>query len=69
MTEKSCNGREHRQVGTQLTYADETGRRNRVGGYKQTEPKEIALRERKREKGAQAPKQTTCFIDDFNKLA
>jgi hypothetical protein len=73
MKEKSCNGREHRQVGTQLTYADETGRRNRVGGYKQT--KESAPRERKRERkwrkpqGAQAPKQTTCFIDDFNKLA
>jgi hypothetical protein len=73
MTEKSCNDREHRQVRTQLTDADETGRRNRVGGYKQTEPKEsaLAVRERKREKvaqGAQAPKQTTCFIDDFNKL-
>ncbi len=49
MTEKSGNGREHRQVGTELTYTDKTGRRNRVGGYKQTEPKESALRERERE--------------------
>ncbi len=55
MTEK----RDHRQVGTQLTYADETGRRNRGGEYKQTEPKESALREKERESGARRPSPKT----------
>ncbi len=62
MTEKSCNGREHRQVGTQLTYADEAGRRNRVGEYKQTEPKESALREKERESGARRPSPETDYL-------
>ncbi len=64
MTEnlKSCNGREHRQVGTQLTYADETGRRNLVGEYKQTEPEESALREKERASGARRPRPETDYL-------
>ena len=62
MTEKSCNSREHRQDGTQLTYVDETGRLNRVGEYKQTEPKESALREKQRESGARRPSPETDYL-------